>query len=171
MRDYNDFLMKFNSDYESIHNLYDEVAKDNFQFPVALDLVPREDVELIDIIKTDNEELGKVVLALSYLVSEIDYLKFEAATFYYPLLYYGEGVDAKDFQAGECHACVGRSIETLQKLLNFVNYTYKVFDNLVTQLSKLYCPLENGPKYLDIGSSHLKIVYERMGSILVTLSH
>lgn len=168
VRDYNDFLVKFNVEYETIHNLYEEVGKSNPHFPVALDLVPQEGVELTDVVRSDNEELEKVVLTLSYLVGEMDFLKLEAASFYYPLMYYGEGVDAKEFQGGESHACVGRSIKTLQKLLSLVDHVYKVFHNVVTQLSKLYCPPELGPKYLDIGSSHLKIVYERMGSILVS---
>lgn len=167
VRDYNDFLMKFNAQYETVNTLYEQVVKSDPHFPITLDLVPREDVQLTDIIKTDNEELGKVVLALSYLVGEIDYLRAEATSFYYPLMYYGEGVDAKEFQNGESHACVGRSIKTLQKLLDFVSYTYRVFQNIVSQLSKLYCHQDDGPKYFDIGSSHLKIVYERMGTILV----
>jgi hypothetical protein len=38
---------------------------------------------------------------------------------------------------------------------------------MVGQLSRLYCSADAGPKYFEIGETHFKIIFERMGSVLV----
>ena len=96
----------------------------------------------------------------------MDFLIKEGSTFYPPLQYYGEGVDNKDFQNGECHTCAAKMIPFLQKLLNYVTHCYKVVENVLCQLTRLYCHPENGPKFLEIWEAHLKIIFERLGELL-----
>lgn len=79
-------------------------------------------------------------------------------------------MEEKSFQQGESHACAGRMIETLQKLLNYVSYVYQVVKNAVAQLSKLYTGPDAGPRYFDVGDAHFKIIFERIGSVLVSIS-
>lgn len=159
-------MVKCGSDLEAVCQIHENLSKENVSQTVSLDLVPSEDISLVDLVHSDHEELRKVVLALGHLVSEMDFLE-EGKSFYYPLLYYGEGVDEKALQAGEGHACAGRMVETLQKLLSYVNYCYKVIKNMVGQLSRLYCSSDAGPKYFEIGETHFKIIFERMGCVLV----
>ena len=166
-REYSDFMVKCGSDLDAMCQVHENLGKENVSQTVCLDLIPREDISLVDLVHSDHEELRKVVLALSHLVSEMDFLVEEGRSNYYPLLYYGEGVDEKALQAGEGHACAGRMVETLQKLLSYVNYSYKVIKNMVGQLSRLYCSADAGPKYFEIGETHFKIIFERMGSVLV----
>ena len=134
---------------------------------VVIDVVPTEDINLPDLIQTDHEELRKVMLTLSYLVEEMDNLIRELSSFYYPLLYYGEGIDDKLIQQGEAHVCAGRMVYPLQQLLNLINHSYRVIKNVIAQLSKLYCTSDSGPKYFDVGESHFKIIFERLSSLLV----
>lgn len=186
-REYSEFMVKCGSDLEAVCQIHENLSKENVSQTVSLDLVPCEDISLVDLVHSDHEELRKVVLALGHLVSEMDFLVEEGRldsfhsvhvlfmfisfsyrrSFYYPLLYYGEGVDEKALQAGEGHACAGRMVETLQKLLSYVNYCYKVIKNMVGQLSRLYCSSDAGPKYFEIGETHFKIIFERMGCVLV----
>lgn len=193
-REFSDFMVKCGSDFEAMSQLHKNLNKENASQVICLDSVPREDISLVNLVRSDHEEFRKVVLALGHLVSEVcvwlhvchtcssihfhinfffffrmqmDFLFEEGRSFYYPLLYYGEGVDEKALQAGESHVCAGRMVETLQKLLNFVNFCYKVIKNVVGQLSRLYCSSDVGPKYFDIGETHLKIIFERIGSVLV----
>ncbi len=54
--------------------------------------VPYEQTSLLQLIKTDNKVLNKVITVLAALCSEMSALKTEAENKFYPaLLYYGEG--------------------------------------------------------------------------------
>lgn len=160
-------MVKCVSELEAFNQVYQCLDRERLTQPLSLNPVPQEDLELVDLISSPCEELRKVVLALGHLIGEMDFLVVDGRTFYYPLLYYGEGVDEKALEHGESHACAGRMIETLQKLLNYVNYCYKVIKNTVNQLSKLYCTPDAGPKYFEVGETHFKIIFERIGSVLV----
>lgn len=189
-------MVKCGTELEALSQLHESLGNENANQIICLDSVPTEDLSLVNLVRSDHEELRKVVLALGHLVSEVcvffvimrwspsilfancllhnflfymqmDFLVEEGRSFYYPFLYYGEGVDEKTLQAGESHVCAGRMVETLQKLLNFVNYCYKVIKNVVGQLSRLYCSSYVGPKYFEVGDTHFKIIFERMGCVLV----
>ena len=168
-REYSDFMIKYGSELEAICLAHESLKKENSDQTIWLDSVPREDITLVELIQSDHEELRKVVLTLGHLVSEMDFLVEEGKSFFHPILYYGEGVDEVALQQGESHTCAGRMIETLQNLLNYVNYCYKVIRNTVGQLSKLYCSPDAGPKYFEVGETHFKILFERMGSVLVCI--
>lgn len=166
-REYNDFMVKCGTELEAMCLIHESLNKDSPTQTIWVDFVPREELSLLELVSSDHEELRKVVLTMGHLVSEMDFLVQEGRSFYHPLLYYGEGVDEKSLQQGESHACAGRMIETLQKLLNYVNFSYKVIRNTIGQLSKLYCNPDAGPKYFEIGETHFKIIFERIGSVLV----
>ncbi|KAI9557930.1 hypothetical protein GHT06_014682 [Daphnia sinensis] len=168
-REFSDFMVKCGSELEALSQLHESLSNESANQVICLDSVPTEDLSLVNLVRSDHEELRKVVLALGHLVSEMDFLIGEGRSFYYPILYYGEGVDEKTLQAGESHVCAGRMVETLQKLLNFVNHCYKVIKNVVGQLSRLYCSSNAGPKYFEVGDTHFKIIFERMGCVLSVL--
>ena len=54
--------------------------------------MPYEQTSLLQLIKTDNKVLNKVITVVSALCCEMNALKHEAETKFYPaLLFYGEG--------------------------------------------------------------------------------
>lgn len=174
IREFNDFLTKCGSDLESIDKVYQSVAVpsrgNTIIHPhntVSVDAVAREDLSLTDLIVSRHEELRKTMLVLGFLVEEMDNAVEELSFFYQPLLYYGEGLDDGLLQRGEAHACVGRILEPLHKMLDSVNHSYKVVRNVLAQLSRLYCGPDSGPKYFDVGECHFKIIFERLGNLLV----
>ena len=168
VRQYIDFLTKFGSDLDGVDHSYQSMSKDKPFHLLGLDAIPHEEVELVDLINSDNEALRKVILALSHLIQEIDFLNKEGKSFYHSLLYYGEGVEDSQMQQGECHTCAGKMVPMLQKLLHYVIHCYNVISNTVQQLSQLYCA-ENSPKYLEVGETHFKIIFERLGNLLGNL--
>ena len=175
IHEFNDFLTKCCSDLESVDRIYQSVAADaggsslHLQNPVVVDPVARENLSLADLIISNHEELRKTMLTLGFLVEEMDLLTEELGSFYHPLLYYGEGLDDVLLQRGEAHTCAGRMLEPLHKLLDCVTHSYKVVKNVLTQLSRLHCSPNSGPKYFDVGECHFKIVFERLGNVLVTI--
>lgn len=81
---------------------------------VIQQILPYEQTSLLQLIRTDNKILNKVLTVLAALCSEMDALKYEASTkFYNALLLYGEGgqkidvnlfITIKDFIFQEfCH--------------------------------------------------------------------
>ncbi len=59
---------------------------------VVFQFVPYEQTSLLQLIKTDNKVLNKVITVLAALCSEMSTLKAEAENKFYPaLLFYGEG--------------------------------------------------------------------------------
>lgn len=151
---------------ETINQIYKNTSKWTLNYQISLEAVPFEDIALVDLVQSPNEPLRKVVLTFIYLIEEMDFLIKEGDSFYPPLQYYGEGIDGKDFQNGECHTCAAKMVSFLQKLLNYVTHCYKVVENTLCQLTRLYCHSKNGPKFLEIFEAHLKIIFERLGKLL-----
>ena len=57
-----------------------------------LQLTPYEQTTLLQLVRTDNKVLNKVIAVLATLCAECDFLKHEAENkLYTPLLFYGEG--------------------------------------------------------------------------------
>ena len=57
-----------------------------------LQLTPYEQTALLQLVRTDNKVLNKVIAVLATLCAECDFLKHEAENkLYTPLLFYGEG--------------------------------------------------------------------------------
>ena len=62
------------------------------KYVLQLQLTPYEQTTLLQLVRTDNKVLNKVVAVLATLCAECDLLKHEAETkFYTALLFYGEG--------------------------------------------------------------------------------
>ena len=90
LREYNDFLTKCSSNLETVCRNYDQVSRgSSLEFPIAVDVVPSEQMNLADLIASDHEALRKVVLALAHLVLEMDFIIAEGHSFYNMLLFYG----------------------------------------------------------------------------------
>uniref|UniRef100_A0A8C4ZNH3 WASH complex subunit 4 n=1 Tax=Gadus morhua TaxID=8049 RepID=A0A8C4ZNH3_GADMO len=142
LKNYAKFLEEYTSQLKGIEDALDESIGDVWDFtldPIALKLVPREQSSLLELIKTDNKVLNKVITVYAALCSEVKKLKYEAETkFYNGLLYYGEGVSDTSVVEGESQIQMGRFISFLQELSCFVSRCFEVVVNIVHQLAALY---------------------------------
>ena len=76
--------------------------------------MPYEQASLIELIRTDNKILNKIVLVFTALCSEIDYLVKEGENKYFiSLIYYGEASPASS-ETGETQKQLGKFLSLLQ---------------------------------------------------------
>ncbi|RXM34723.1 WASH complex subunit 7 [Acipenser ruthenus] len=118
LKNYGKFLEEYTSQLKGIEDALDESIGDVWDFtldPIALQLLPYEQSSLLELIKTENKVLNKVITVYAALCCEIKKLKHEAETkFYTGLLYYGEGASHTSVVEGESQIQMGRFISFLQ---------------------------------------------------------
>jgi WASH complex subunit 7 len=134
--------------------------------------MPYEEISLLQLIKSDNKVLNKVLTVFMSLCSEISELKAEAEKkFFIQLIMYEERVSAKDLQEGEAQLQLGRILPLLQDLSSFVVRVYAVVKKVIQQLAALYAPELRGSlkKVMDGSGVHLQQVYEHLGDALAIL--
>uniref|UniRef100_A0A8C9QLX9 WASH complex subunit 4 N-terminal domain-containing protein n=1 Tax=Spermophilus dauricus TaxID=99837 RepID=A0A8C9QLX9_SPEDA len=140
LKNYGKFLEEYTSQLRRIEDALDDSIGDVWDFnldPIALKLLPYEQSSLLELIKTENKVLNKVITVYAALCCEIKKLKYEAETkFYNGLLFYGEGDSS--MVEGDCQIQMGRFISFLQELSCFVTRCYEVVMNVVHQLAALY---------------------------------
>ncbi|KAF4081421.1 hypothetical protein AMELA_G00160980 [Ameiurus melas] len=173
LKNYNKFLEDYTSQLKAIEEALDDSIGDVWDFtldPIALKLLPYEQSSLLELIKTENKVLNKVITVYAALCSEVKKLKYEAETkFYNGLLYYGEGVSDASVGEGECQVQMGRFISFLQELSCFVSRCFEVVVNLVHQLAALYNNNKAATKIIESNGVHFQTVYEHLGELLVVL--
>lgn len=173
LKNYTRFLEEYTSQLKGIEEALDDSIGDVWDFtldPIALKLLPYEQSSLLELIKTDNKVLNKVITVYAALCCEVKKLKFEAETkFYNGLLFYGEGVSDTSVVEGESQIQMGRFISFLQELSCFVTRCYEVVVNIVHQLAALYNSSKVATKVIESSGVHFQIVYEHLGELLVVL--
>ncbi|KAF7702037.1 WASH complex subunit 4 [Silurus meridionalis] len=173
LKNYNKFLEDYTSQLKAIEEALDDSIGDVWDFtldPIALKLLPYEQCSLLELIKTENKVLNKVITVYAALCGEVKKLKYEAETkFYNGLLYYGEGVSDTSVVEGECQVQMGRFISFLQELSCFVSRCFEVVVNLVHQLAALYNSNKAATKIIESSGVHFQTVYEHLGELLVVL--
>ncbi|XP_034032903.1 WASH complex subunit 4 [Thalassophryne amazonica] len=173
LKNYSRFLKEYTSQLRGIEEALDDSFGDVWDFtldPIALKLLPYEQSSLLELIKTDNKVLNKVITVYAALCSEVKQLKYEAETkFYNGLMYYGEGVPGTSAVEGESQIQMGRFISFLQELSCFVSRCYEVVVNVVHQLAALYNSNKGATKIIESSGVHFQIVYEHLGQLLVVL--
>jgi len=137
-RQYVDFLTRLSCNLDACNEHYEHVTKNISPDPISLNVVPYEEVSLTELVVSDDEALRKVMLTLGHLVCEMEDLVDEGKSFYYPLLYYAEGLSDGQLERGECHACISKMIPVLEDLLQYVEFCYSLISNTVSQLGRLY---------------------------------
>ncbi|XP_077568439.1 WASH complex subunit 4 [Stigmatopora nigra] len=173
LKNYRKFLDEYTAQLSGIEEALDDSIGDVWDFtldPIALKLLPYEQSSLLEMIKTDNKVLNKVITVYAALCSEVKNLKYEAENkFYNGLLYYGEGVSDCSVVEGQCQIQMGRFISFLQELSCFVSRCYEVVVNIVHQLAALYTSNKSATKIIDSSGVHFQIVFEQLGELLVVL--
>ncbi|CAM9441528.1 WASH complex subunit 4 isoform X1 [Lampetra fluviatilis] len=167
------FLEDYVSQLKGIEDALDDSIGDSWDFtldPVALQLLPYEQASLLELIKTDNKVLNKVITVFAAICCEINKLRHEAeTTFYNGLLFYGEGCPEGGMEEGEAQIQMGRMIAFLQELSCFVNRCYEVVMNVMHQMASLYSYSKTAPKIINVSSVHFQTVYEHLGDLLMVL--
>ncbi|XP_066561354.1 WASH complex subunit 4 [Amia ocellicauda] len=173
LKNYGKFLEEYTLQLKGIEDALDESIGDVWDFtldPIALKLLPYEQSSLLELIKTENKVLNKVITVYAALCCEIKKLKYEAETkFYNGLLYYGEGASDTSVVEGESQIQMGRFISFLQELSCFVSRCSEVVVNVVHQLASLYSSNKGATKIIESSGVHFQVVYEHLGELLVVL--
>lgn len=173
LKNYKKFLEEYTSQLRGIQEALDDSIGDVWDFtldPIALKLLPYEQCSLLELIKTDNKVLNKVITVYAALCCEVKKLKYEAETkFYNGLLFYGEGVSEISIVEGDSQIQMGRFVSFLQELSCFVSRCYEVVANIIQQLAALYNSNKGATKIIESSSVHFQIVYEHLGELLVVL--
>ncbi|XP_015749024.1 PREDICTED: WASH complex subunit 7-like isoform X1 [Acropora digitifera] len=172
LKKYGQFLEEYASQLKGIEDALDDTVGDSWDFtldPIALQILPYEQSKLLELIKTDNKVLNKVIMVFAALCREMDLLKHEAFTKYFtPLLLYEEaGSDKEQAQEGDNQVRLGRILSLLQDLSSFVNRSYEVVKNVLQQLASLYSKV--GPKVMDVTGVHFTTVFEHLAALLGVL--
>ncbi|XP_021113967.1 WASH complex subunit 4 [Heterocephalus glaber] len=173
LKNYGKFLEDYTSQLRRIEDALDDSIGDVWDFnldPIALKLLPYEQSSLLELIKTENKVLNKVITVYAALCCEIKKLKYEAETkFYNGLLFYGEGATESSMMEGDCQIQMGRFISFLQELSCFVTRCYEVVMNVVHQLAALYISNKVAPKIIETTGVHFQTMYEHLGELLTVL--
>ncbi|XP_056595412.1 WASH complex subunit 4 [Triplophysa dalaica] len=173
LKSYEKFLEEYAAQLQGIEEALDDSIGDVWDFtldPIALKLIPYEQSSLLELIKTENKVLNKVITVYAALCCEVKKLKYEAETkFYNGLLYYGEGVSDTSVVEGESQIQMGRFISFLQELSCFVSRCFEVVVNMVQQLAALYNSNKTATKIIESTGVHFQTVYEHLGELLAVL--
>ncbi|OXB69309.1 hypothetical protein ASZ78_015709 [Callipepla squamata] len=120
LKNYGKFLEEYASQLKRIEDALDDSVGDVWDFsldPIALKLLPYEQSSLLELIKTENKVLNKVITVYAALCCEIKKLKYEAEMkFYNGLLFYGEGATDSSMVEGDCQIQMGRFVSFLQAM-------------------------------------------------------
>ncbi|XP_050413504.1 WASH complex subunit 4 [Patella vulgata] len=173
LKKYGSFLEDYASQLKDIEDALDDSIGDSWDMtldPIALQLLPYEQTNLLKLIKTDNKILNKIITVLAALCCELQTLKYEAENkFYNALLFYGEGELEQGLEDGDAQVQMGRMIPLFQELSCFVSRSYDVIRNVCQQLSSLHNAYRNGPKLIDVTDVHFTPVYSHIADLLGVL--
>ncbi|CAF3374323.1 unnamed protein product [Rotaria sp. Silwood1] len=136
--------------------------------PTELKYLPYEQVQVLDLIRTENKICNKIITVFAALCCECKFLVHECERKYLPaILFFGEGEqDAKEQQ----QTYMAQFVSLLQDLSCYVNRCNEVVVNILQQLSALYTPpgIQNGRsmRLMDVSDLHLPIIYDHLGDLL-----
>ena len=167
LRTYSSFMSQYSqqlTDLGAALTTKDNASCDKQLDPISLETSPNECTSLLSLVNTDNKVLNKVIIALSALCLEVEYLKKEAEEdFFDPLLFYGEGIELQK-EDGSRQNQIGRMLPTLQKLSCFISRSREVLKHMVLQLAALHN--KSMPKVMDVSQVHFTTVFECIGVLL-----
>jgi hypothetical protein len=112
---------------------------------VALVLQPHEKIDLLDLVRTDNQEFDKIITVLAHVCDEIEQLKMEAQEELYPAVaVFGDSPDSKSeddsvrLRNGRAEKYMGTSLKFFQRVSNFARRINELVRNFVQQLASVW---------------------------------
>ncbi|XP_071809991.1 WASH complex subunit 4-like [Asterias amurensis] len=173
LKRYGKFLEDYATQLKGIEDALDSSIGDAWDFtldPVSLQFLPYEQTSILELIKTDNKIFNKVMTVFASLCCEMNKLKHEAETKFYPgVMFYGEGEPETGLEEGEAQVQMGRMMPFIQDMSCFVNRCNEVIKGTIHQLASLYNNAKTAPKIIDVTHVHLQTVYEHLGDMLRVL--
>ncbi|XP_052261533.1 WASH complex subunit 4-like isoform X2 [Dreissena polymorpha] len=173
LKKYGEFMKEYGAQLKDIEDALGESVNDSWDMtldPISLEFLPYEQTTLLQLIKTDNKVLNKIMTVLAALCCEMCALKHEAETkFYNALMFYGEGEPEEGLQEGDAQIQIGRMIPFLQELSCYVSRCNEVVKNVVQQMSSLHSTARAGQKLIDVSDVHFQAVFEHLGDLLGVL--
>uniref|UniRef100_A0A8C0JVF5 WASH complex subunit 4 N-terminal domain-containing protein n=1 Tax=Canis lupus dingo TaxID=286419 RepID=A0A8C0JVF5_CANLU len=158
LKNYGKFLEEYTSQLRRIEDALDDSIGDVWDFnldPIALKLLPYEQSSLLELIKTENKVLNKVITVYAALCCEIKKLKYEKVKIWFFMLLF-KATDSSMVE-GDCQIQMGRFISFLQELSCFVTRCYEVVMNVVHQLAALYISNKIAPKIIETTGVHFQV--------------
>lgn len=169
---YKSFLQIYSKNLYNIEEVMHKFPYRQFGFdldPINLESLPYEQGSLLQLIKTDNKVLNKIVTVFAALCCEIDFLIKEGENKYcWTLLLYGEG-PVVNKETGENLILMGRFISFLQELNCFVKRCYEVVRNVLHQLNAFFST-QKASFRIDTTEMHLKQLFSSLGHLLRVLT-
>lgn len=173
-------LRRYNSTVEQHGDQLEEIIEalgphplppwDPYFDSVRLKMTPFEQTSLVQLIRSDNKLVNKVVLALSAVCLEASHLVEEARhQLYPPLVLYGNGVGEEGETTGESQASLSRILPTLNQVACYVRRVQKVSQNMMHQMTSLYTAEKKFSGMIDVSDVHFQVIYEHLGFLLGTL--
>ena len=133
--------------------------------PAFLQAAPFECSDLVDLVKTENRGLNKVILVLSSLCEEVTFLQSQLfENFIPPILMYGERSDCDNLAKGEAQLMIGRMLPLLQEIKCFITRSQEVGKNIINQLDILYGQ-QNAAQSIVTKDVHFLSVFEALGTL------
>ncbi|XP_052780074.1 WASH complex subunit 4-like isoform X2 [Mya arenaria] len=173
LKKYGEFIQEYGGQLKDIEDALGETVSDSWDMtldPIALQFLPYEQTTLLQLIKTDNKILNKIITVLAALCSEMATLIREGETkFYNAIVFYGEGEPEEGLSEGEAQIQIGRMITLFQELSCYVARSNEVVKNVIQQMSCLYNTARAGPKLIDVSDVHFQTVFEHLGDLLGVL--
>ena len=167
LRKYGKFIEKHTNKLRSIEESFTESNKNFGYDPINVKLNGWEQIELINLINTDNKILNKVVLVLASLCMEVKERREEGySKFCNALLKYGEECSNDDEKI--LHITISNYLPLFQDLYCFVNRCHQIVIEIIKQLAAIYTTSD---KNLTINSMnvHFEDMMDHLGEILTIL--
>ena len=170
LKNYAQFIEQYEDDLKNVSEISTLDRLWDFTLnPISLQMAPYEKLDLVDLIRTDNRGLNKVMIVLSSLCLEVQSLKSELYdSLLPPILMYGERSDQENLPKGEAQLMIGKMLPVLQELMCYVTRCYQVLVNMITQLNVLY-NAEDVAQSILTKDVHFITVFESVGTLLTLL--
>ncbi|MQL83966.1 hypothetical protein Taro_016453, partial [Colocasia esculenta] len=140
--------------------------------PIGVRVEPLEHSDLPSLVDSDNVDVAKFVMVLSYDCVEIARLRRHAARHLYrQLLLFGHRASPQEvLLEGEPQKAFGQSLSLFMELYETVSRMAAVLGNLLQQLDYVYSRQDkNGPPYRSFKNVSLRSVLESFGEGLAVL--
>lgn len=168
LRRYGRFVENFTRKLQSIEETFTEGSKFFGLNPISVKLNGSENLELLNLIDTDNKILNKIVSVLAALCLEVRERKEEACNkFYDAFLRYIEECDNEN-QHKTAHLVISNYLPFLQELLCFVNRCHQIVIELVQQLAAIYTT-STANQTINSSNVHFEDMMDHLGDLLTIL--
>ncbi|KAJ6238183.1 wash complex subunit 4 [Anaeramoeba flamelloides] len=181
---FEDFLSQYGKQIYTIQDTLESILSDTWDpvyDPISINTNPKENATIVDICSQLDENLKptqiktkKVITIFAHLCEEMSFILNQANKIYYPpLSIFGESIDENlnpqfELKEGQSELFVGKFMNFLVRLTDFVLHIYEVVKNVINQMSRLYTT--SNKEYMSIWkSTHFSEVFFLLSKVLVVL--